>query len=415
MRHLSLLAILATGALSAQDCTISFTEPLFEVQVESGVWYGNAARFNGGTDSLRLNLYKPVGDGQTERPLVVLIHGGGFHEGNRNDFNAMAQGLAANGWAAATISYRLGFYGAWLLGPPYSYDPHELRRAVYRGMQDAKGAIRFLKGRHEQDSTSTSAVFVLGASAGAIAALHAAYLDKPDEKPASCGAIGDVQHVLNFYPRPDLGPVDGTLNQNGHDASVLGVINLFGALMDTSYVESVDDPALFSYHQSNDPIVGCHLQQPYWGIDLGIPQGYPWLYGSCVIDPRMQHLGFAPERYRFLLHTGNEHAVHDADAVAAEAVQWMRDLFCGLTTGVSPTPLAQASVAPNPARDRVTVRFGQATRTVYSLMDGQGRLLRTGMADRDALELDLRGLRPGLYLIRLSRETGSSMLRVVKE
>lgn len=415
MRPLFPIALLLAGTLAAQDCSITFTEPLFDVQVESGLWYGNATRYNGATDSLRLNLYKPVGDGQTERPLVVLIHGGGFYEGHRNDFNALAEGLASYGWAAATISYRLGFYGTWLLGPPYANDPYEIKRATFRAMQDAKGAIRFLKGRHEQDSTSTSAVFVLGGSAGAITALHVAYLDKPEEKPSVCGAIGDVQHVLNFYPRPDLGDVDGDLNQNGHDASVLGVINLFGALMDTSYVESADDPALFSYHQSSDPIVGCHLQQPYWGIDLGIPAGYPWLYGSCAIDPRMQHLGFTPERYQFLLHTGNEHAVHDPGAVTAEVVQWMRDLICSLTTGAGQPAAPKLSIAPNPATEHATISLPSPEEITLTLMDMQGSILRAEQRGPGPVELDLRGMQAGIYLIRLSGKAPYPVLRLVKE
>lgn len=413
MRHLALIALLAAGALSAQDCSIPFTEPLFEVQVESGVWYGNATRYNGGTDSLRLNLYKPVGDGQTERPLVVLIHGGGFYEGNRNDFNAMAQGLAANGWAAATISYRLGFYGSWLFGPPYPHDPYEVRRAIYRAMQDAKGAIRFLKGRHEQDSTSTSAVFVLGGSAGAITALHAAYLDRPEEKPNNCGAIGDVQHIFNFYPRPDLGPVDGELNQNGHDASVLGVINLFGALMDTSYVESAGDAALFSYHQTGDPVVGCGLQRPYWGIGLGIPDNNPWLFGSCVMDARMQHLGYTPERYRFIPYGGNEHAVHDQAGVTAEAILWMRQLMCGITTGLpagADTPTAR--LQPNPAQTASTlVMPAQATGT-YTVHDLQGRVVGHGRITDGRAVMDLGPLRPGTYLVRPG---DGGALRLMKE
>ncbi|HMN06463.1 MAG TPA: carboxylesterase family protein [Flavobacteriales bacterium] len=413
MRHLALIALLAAGALSAQDCSIPFTEPLFEVQVESGVWYGNATRYNGGTDSLRLNLYKPVGDGQTERPLVVLIHGGGFYEGNRNDFNAMAQGLAANGWAAATISYRLGFYGSWLFGPPYPHDPYEVRRAIYRAMQDAKGAIRFLKGRHEQDSTSTSAVFVLGGSAGAITALHAAYLDRPEEKPNNCGAIGDVQHIFNFYPRPDLGPVDGELNQNGHDASVLGVINLYGALMDTSYVESAGDPALFSYHQTGDPVVGCGVQQPYWGIGLGIPDNNPWLYGSCAIDARMQHLGFTPQRYRFHLHQGNEHAVHDQTGVMADAVLWMRQLICDITTGTAPDGnIAPARLAPNPAQAATTLALPGTSPATYTLLDLQGRTVGHGSITGGQAVINLGHLRPGTYLVR----TGDGgVLPLVKE
>jgi hypothetical protein len=410
MRKLSAIPFLFAIALCAQDCSIPFTAQLFGVQVESDVWYGNATRYNGGTDSLRLNLYKPVGDGQVDRPLVVLIHGGGLYAGHRNEFNALAQGLAERGWAAATISYRLGFYGTWLLEPPYVHDPNEMRRAIYRAMQDAKGAVRFLKGRSAQDSTSTTSVFLLGGSAGAITALHAAYLDEEAEKPAGANAIGAVQHVLNFYARPDLGSIHGDLHQNGYDASVLGVVNIFGALMDTALVQSTSDPALLSYHQTGDPVVGCGVQRPYWGVGLGIPDNYPWLHGSCSIDARMQHLGFDDERYNLILHNGNEHAVHAPDSVILASMLWMRELMCGLPTAL-PSGVAEgpAVLHPNPTQGTLWVSAPWADR--YRIVDAAGRVVLQGSLSNAARTVDASALRDGPYLLHLSGTDRSSTER----
>ncbi len=415
MRAATALALLLAAPLHAQDCNIPFTDSLFAVQVEPDLWYGNALRFDGGTDSLRLDLYKPVGDGQTERPLVVLIHGGGFHTGNRNELDALAGELAERGWAAATISYRLGFYGSWLFAPPYANDPSEVRRAIFRAQQDARGAIRFLKDRHLQDSTSTNTVFALGFSAGAITALHTAYLDQPAERPADCGAIAPVQHFLNTYPRPDLGDIEGDLNQNGHDATVMGVVNFYGALLDTAYLESPNDAALFSYHQSGDPVVGCGVQQPYWGIGLGLPDNNPWLQGSCAIDARVQHLGFAPGHYQFLLFTGNAHAVHDPPAVTAQAVQWMRDLFCALSTDMATNTSLQAALAPNPAGRTVSLTTGASGSVTYGLWDASGRILRYGTITGGRADLDLSGLATGVYTVHLDGAAGHAHLRLVKD
>lgn len=415
MRASVLLALLTAAPLCGQDCDIPFTDSLFAVQVEPDLWYGNALRFDGGIDSLRLDLYKPVGDGQTERPLVVLIHGGGFHSGHRNELDALAGELAERGWAAATISYRLGFYGSWLFAPPYANDPAELRRAIHRAMQDAKGAVRFLKGRHQQDSTSTTSVFALGFSAGAITALHTAYLDQPAERPADCGAIAPVQHFLNTYQRPDLGDIDGDLHQNGHDASLMGVVNFYGALMDTAYLESPNDPALFSYHQTGDPVVGCGVQRPYWGIGLGLPDNNPYLHGSCAIDGHAQQLGFAPGHYQFLLHAGNAHALHDPPAVTAQAVQWMRDLFCGLSTAIAPGTTLPAVLAPNPAGRSVTLTTGTDAPVAFDLWDASGRMLRQGTIRGGRAELDLAGLSTGVYTVHLQAAVGHAHLRLVKD
>ena len=415
IRLAALLTPLLCGALAAQDCSIPFHAPLFGTQAEPDLWYGNATRFNGATDSLRLNLFKPVGDGQEERPLVIAIHGGGFSAGNRNELNDYCTTLASMGWACATISYRLGFYGTGLLDPPWAYDANEIRRATYRAMQDTKGAIRYLKARSAQDSTSTTNVLLVGFSAGSFAALHAAYLDRPEEKPAAANAIGQVQHFLNFYPRPDLGPVEGTLNLGGHDASVLGVVNIFGALLDTAYIEGPDDPALYSYHQTLDPIVGCGHQRPYWGVGLGVADNYPFTHGSCSIDQQVQGLGFAPGRYLFNLHNGNEHDIHDPVGVLLETLQWMRDLFCGVTTGVDGEQPAPIRVHPNPSNGQLLVEIPGHGPTLFEVRDAVGRLVHAGKLLNDGRPLDLGHLPNGMYLLRTAADGREVVARFVME
>lgn len=381
--------------LSAQDCAIPFTAPLFEVQEEAGVIYGSAPTYSGGSTELALNLYKPVGDGQTERPLVVVIHGGGFSAGYRDEMNELCQGLAGAGWAAATISYRLGFYGNGLLDPPWIYDPAEAERAMYRAMQDAKGAIRFLKGRHELDSTSTTNIFVIGFSAGAITALELGFLVDPAQKPASCGAIGDVQHFLDFFPRPDLGSVDGALNHNGYDASVRGLVSIFGAIADTAWI-TTEGPALYTYHQILDPLVACGHDRLYWGLGLGIPDNYPYMYGSCSIDQRMQHLNPEPGHYLYHPYPGNAHDIHDPAAVLLEATTWMRNLFCPLTTGQGNEPNRPAfTLYPNPTDGFIQVSPPPHTALPYTLHDALGRRVKRGWLN--GTPLDLSEVPNGVY------------------
>ncbi|MCB0790833.1 MAG: carboxylesterase family protein [Flavobacteriales bacterium] len=319
--------LLALG-LSAQDCSIPFTTPLYATTQALNLLYGSTTRYDGGTEELRLNLFKPVGDGQVQRPLVVLVHGGGFWDGDRSDLNALCAEFASMGWAAATVSYRLDFYGTWLLGPPWTYDEAEVIRAAYRAQQDVRGAVRFLKARHLQDSTSTANVVLMGFSAGAIACLHAGYVDDPSEKPAACNAIGDVVHLFTHYARPDLGPIEGTLNLNGWNDEALAVASCYGGIIDTSFISAPLEPALYTYHQTGDPVVGCGYQQGLWGMPLGVSSGYPWLYGSCAIDPRVQHLDPPSGRYLFHPYNGGTHGVHDEPLIYGEARQFLRELFC---------------------------------------------------------------------------------------
>lgn len=323
------LAILMLGlSVRSQDCNLDFLTPQFGVQQELDLAYGTAPRFNSQQEVLRLNLFKPLGDEQTERPLIILVHGGGFFDGDRNDLNALCQQLASQGWAAATVGYRLDFYGTWLLGSPFAYDAAEVVRAAYRAQQDVRGAVRYLKGRSAQDSTSTTNVFLLGFSAGAIASLHAAFVDDPAEKPASCGAIGPVQHLFSTYQRPDLGPINGYSSLNGQDESVRGIASFYGGLLDTTLISPTLDHALYLYHQTGDPVVGCYHQQGLWGMPLGVGDNYPWLYGSCVMNDRITNLEPEPGTYLFHPYVGNAHEVDDMATVFPEAINFLKEQFC---------------------------------------------------------------------------------------
>ncbi|MCB0771118.1 MAG: hypothetical protein KDC00_12025, partial [Flavobacteriales bacterium] len=251
--------------------------------------------------------------------------------GHRNDLNQTCRDLAAMGWATATISYRLDFYGTWLLGSPFSYDPAEVIRAAYRAQQDTRGALRFLKARSALDSTSTENIVLMGYSAGAIAALHAAFVDDPSEKPASCGTIGNVNHLLSSYARPDLGPYQGSLNINGQSDDVLAVASNYGGLLDTNLISGPLDPALYLYHQTGDPVVGCGYRKGLWGMPLGVGDNYPYLYGSCITDDHItQNIQPDPSRYLYHEHVGSAHEVHDPAAIMQETLLFLRELFCSL-------------------------------------------------------------------------------------
>ncbi len=394
--HLLLFGCMQYGSMvSGQDCTtIDYITQQFAVRMDPAVLYGTAERYDGGTDTLRMDIYKPMGDGAATRPLLVAIHGGAFVGGSRDDMDELCRWYAARGYVAATVSYRLGFHPPEGLPVPYTYDEAEVVRAAYRATQDLKGAVRFLRGRHEQDSTSTENVFLYGVSAGGITALQVAYATDEVEKPTSCGAIGPVG-APTFTPRPDLGPIAGTLNL-GPDAGVKACVSYLGAMLDTTHIGSAADPALFMYHQNGDPVVGCGYQQGLWGMPLGLSTNYPWLYGSCVIDPRMQHLGFTADRHEYHPYAGSEHDIHDIPLVDGMAAAFLARQFCPLSTEVTvPNATDLIEVYPVPATDRVHVRHLGPGVPQLTLLALDGRLLRSVRG----VSVEVQGLPPGTYVL----------------
>src|SRR5581483_1466737 len=60
-----------------------------------------------GDRQLRLDLYTPKPKPAGLIPGIVVIRGGGWRSGDKNGFASIASGLAAKGFAAACIEYRV--------------------------------------------------------------------------------------------------------------------------------------------------------------------------------------------------------------------------------------------------------------------------------------------------------------------
>ena len=250
----------------------------FQYTITKDINYGSAIAYDGTETQVLLDIYKPVNDNNCKRPLIIMIHGGAWIAGTKEDYQIveMSKELASKGWVVAAINYRLGMhtpavYTPYLLCPANNpvlcarvCDSSEVFRGVYRGMQDAKGAIRFMKLRSEIDSTDASNTFVAGESAGAFVSLYVAFLDQESEKPVACGAIPNApksDNYLNYchnpttdLSRPDLGDIEGTLHTGEVDASVQGIGNIYGGLMDMNIMDNKKLP-MYIFHQASDIIV----------------------------------------------------------------------------------------------------------------------------------------------------------------
>jgi acetyl esterase/lipase len=100
---LSLLAGVSALFVSPSVETARAARAPATVQVERDVPY----RVVGGVQ-LALDAYLPVAAGDAPpRPAIVLVHDGGWQGGDRSSMAAQANGLAAAGFAAFAVDYRL--------------------------------------------------------------------------------------------------------------------------------------------------------------------------------------------------------------------------------------------------------------------------------------------------------------------
>lgn len=337
---LALSALYSATASMAQPC--DYTRKQYSVKQEINTVYGIVKAYGNRMDTLFIDIYKPVGDNNTLRPMILFIHGGGFSGGNYKDVTNQAKAFAQRGYVAATASYRLGFFRPVVPDQyPWALDKAEPERAAYRAMQDIKGAVRYLKGRNKADSGDILNFFIGGFSAGAITSLNVAFVNDNKFRPASCDSINSVVYQGINYKRPALGSVEGTLHLNGYNTTVRGVLNYFGAVPDTAILETAR-PAVFNYHQLGDPVVPAGINRPFYGIGLGISDNWPMLYGSTIISRRLKALGYAGVSLRNRIISGNVHDVDNPALMDTMTANWASAVIC------SPNATSTSIHSPKP-------------------------------------------------------------------
>ena len=98
---------------------------------------------------LEADVYIPDTKKQKNYPAILLIHGGGWLTGSKENQRVMAQYLALNGFVAVSVEYRLG------LEAPYP-----------AAVLDLKDAIRWIRKNVKKYHINPDKIGVLGASAG---------------------------------------------------------------------------------------------------------------------------------------------------------------------------------------------------------------------------------------------------------
>lgn len=142
----------------------------------------------GGAD-LQLDVYAPTAETTNNGASVIVVHGGSWNGGQRNDFPQWNRWLAANGYTVFDVDYRLT-------------QPNYLT-----AVGDVKCAVRWVKSHAADFKIAPDRIALLGRSAGAHLALLAAYSTDDPSIPANCienQASEKVRAVVSFYAPIDL-------------------------------------------------------------------------------------------------------------------------------------------------------------------------------------------------------------------
>lgn len=399
------------------------TDVYTNITTTSGIAYGSNTSWSGSTVNLTLDFYQPTGDTSTARPLIVWAHGGSFLGGTSTDADvvALSQRFAKKGFVCASINYRTGFY---------PIDSANAVKAVVRAVQDMKAALRFFYKDRRNTNTykiDTNNIFIGGSSAGAITALHTAYLDRDCE----------IYPYLNPTQISTLGGLEGNSGNPGYSHKVNGVINLCGALAMYGWLEAGDLP-LVSMHGTIDGTVKYNRGIVNPGVAL------MYLDGSRMIHQQAQAIGVQHSFYTWL---GADHVPYVSGGTSTTqaaymdtTVNFVRDyliqrLGCSDAALQAPNAPAQTAtlypftaclvgvqtisnhinlqVYPNPSNDKITVVLGNSENHNIQLSDVSGRTVRSYTSSQTEFTIEKGELSTGMYLLKVTDAQGQSSLQKV--
>ncbi len=292
------LGLLAFSQLDAQVRYIN--EVFTDVNVTTDVVYGSNVTvlplLQGAAPAaqpLACDIYEPAGDTETERPLIIYIHTGNFLPqylngsavGNKNDSTAveLCTRYAKMGYVVASIDYRLGWNP---LAATQQERTFQLINAAYRGVQDARTAVRYFRMTAAEQMNpygiDSNSIGYLGEGTGGYVSYAASTISDyndiifddsgaPIEKfwwdPTGSGTNvpmvveginGDPEATTNtnfppgyFGPEIPVAVPSCIANHPGYSSDVSFQVNLGGALGDLNWLDA-GDPAMISFQSPHD-------------------------------------------------------------------------------------------------------------------------------------------------------------------
>ncbi len=291
------------------------------------------------------DIYQPNGDTASNRPAVIFVPTGNFlpkvarssPTGDRVDSIAveMCTRFAQLGYVTASIDYRQGWNP---IASTQTERSATIINASYRGIQDARNAVRYLKANAATLKIDTNRIMVIGEGTGGYISLGMATLDNynkilttqyPQGKfttvvnnqvvPMIVEALNGNINGTSFTRAPATGspyPAGDTLcisNLPANTSNVQLVVNMGGALGDITWMDANSVPiiSIAAPHDQNAPYRDGVLGVPIGnGVSLPVVQvqGSHWvsLKGDTLANNnRFKKLKAANDPYKALIAPRN--------------------------------------------------------------------------------------------------------------
>jgi len=392
-----LIQIFVFSNASKAQCSSRYLDTTLFSAIDSftNVTYTDSA---GGTTSEVMDIYQPSGDTACLRHLIIFAHGGAFFEGTKNDgdMDFFAHRFAQRGYVCASINYRLASSVIDL------YDSAQIFKYTYQCVSDYKAAIRYFYKSASQGNhwnIDTTAIFLIGNSAGAIAADFIALLD----------SLNELQPAYQTIVTAN-GGIDGNSGNSGYSTKISAYGSLAGAIIGVDWIKPGAPPMVLCQGTADATVpynCGQALTQYTGGLFPTIN-----MCGSGQMAPQLNTVGAT---YSFLPFPGSAHVPWDTNIVIANKTDsavaaFFYQINCTQAVGHCNEPAGVANIAatshlsiyPNPAKDQMEIAVdGQNKLTAVSIFDITGREVLLQSANGARTSISVGTLSPGVYMLHV--------------
>jgi acetyl esterase/lipase len=277
-----------------------------ELEQKTGTFY-KANDFIGRPVTLDYKFIAPASDTMKHRPFILMVHEGAFLFGTLENEMGKARLLARKGYAAASISYRLGFNGGSEQNA-CGGNNREIVQAVYRAVQDTYAALHYFAGKADELGIDPGQMMLAGSSAGAITISALLYMTEADFEALLPGIV------------KTLGRLDP--NSKGAPFKVRALLSYLGyGVFKSSYITSANAMPTVFFQRTGDDVL------PYQkGTFLSCPQYLPSEGAKPVSDQLKKfkapfELNYQPEKGHHLSYT--------EEYITNRYAQFMKRLWAG--------------------------------------------------------------------------------------
>lgn len=395
MKLLLFLISLSFTSISFSQCGNRYVDSLFEVEKNTYV-FGQNTTFDGTNQTLNLDLYTPKNDIETKRPCIIFCFGGSFVTGSRTstELVQLAEFFTKKGYVCASIDYRLDNIFNLIASETTT-------KAVWRAVQDAKAAIRFLRSKQTEYKIDEKQIFIGGTSAGAITAMTAGY-SQFNDFPTS------LQSTIN-----SIGGFEGTTNNLTVSSEVKGLFGFSGAIFDTTHIRVKDLP-IYLNHAVNDLTVPFRQGKPLSGASqIDIQGSY-----NIILRLKNQQGYYVIDSFNTANHPsfvqGTTPLIAEFELLKSNLKTFFFDLLdCNpnkkYTSGISSfSAQNKTTFYPNPVTDAINFN-SKLSKNKVAIYDMYGKNIKT--EEVDDKKMDLTDLTKGIYWIQINDDTPMKIIK----